>query len=806
MIECQIVKGVSFKDMDDFFCEACVYAKQTRSSFKKSERIKPSPGALCYTDICGPLAESAGKKRYIILFKDGATSYRHVYFVDSKSCFIDCLKSYNRRVRNKFGKDIQLLHSDNAKEIVGQEVTEFIKDIGAEHELTAPYTPEQNGRAERELRTIMESARAMLFSRKLPNYLWAEAVNTAVYILNRTPSTQVEKTPFEEWTGQIPSLDHIRTFGCTAYEHIPKQLRKKLEPRSKKKILVGYDNKTNNYRLFDSETEKVTISKNVIFNEDLKLNNEQFESSSMVRENSCVELNYSEIIEPSTFAEAMTSNESSEWKKAIKEELEALRINDTWRLSKLPKGKTLIGNKWVFKVKYEPNGKVSRFKARLVAKGYSQKSGVDYTETFSPTVRYDSVRALIALTAAKNWNIKQFDVKTAFLHGDLKEEIYLEPPEGANIPDGFVCLLQKSLYGLKQAPRCWNEKFDHFMTKHNFKKSKVDNCVYIDTVNEECVLLALYVDDGLVISNKQETVELFLKEIGKYFEIKIMDIGQYVGMEIVKKKDGSFFIHQKNYIEKILKKFGMTDANPVSIPADPQTIFTESDNAVEINENVPYREAVGSLMYAAIISRIDITFSVGQVSRFVGKHKQEHWKAVKRIFRYLSGTRGYGIYYQSNTGLDLTMYSDADFAGDKLTRKSTSGYVSILGGSPVTWTSQLQRVVALSTTEAEYIAAATASQEILWLRQLLSDLGELSSEPTVLMVDNQSAIQLIKNPTLHRRSKHIDIRFHFIRDCYENKQIEVKYVATDHQLADVLTKPLSLYHFNRLLSKLQVKC
>ena len=857
-----LVEGINLKESEQFFCEPCVLGKQHRLSFPKKNHVKARRGERIYSDVCGPFSvSSVGGANYFVLFKDEFTGYRVVSFVKHKSDVIDCLKTYVNTIRNKYDYKVKFLHVDNGTEYINQEVKKYLSDHGIQLETTAPYTPEQNGRAERDMRTIVESARSMIHAKQVPLTLWAEAVNTAVYLLNRTTSTQSpNSTPYELWTGKKADVSHTRTFGCTAYMHVPDQLRSKLKPKSVKMIFVGYDGNSNNYRLYDPKTHKIKISRNVVFNELAGVSMDQEDSSTVkigdaiqfeeekartedapehgdllidreinvedefvpnqdiVPEHKSAENKYGlrsrdglkkpkrfqvnlvEINIPQTYQEAKSSPEAEKWTEAISEELSSLEKNDTWDLQELPEDKRAISSKWVFKVQHNKAGQVSRFKARLCARGFSQKEGIDYFETYAPTTRYDSIRVLLSIAAHLGYRLVQFDIKTAFLHGDLEEEIYMIPPDGLGVKSNLVCRLKKSLYGLKQSSRCWNTKFDSFLKDYGFIQSTADKCVYKGLFNGQSVFLIIYVDDGLIIAENEGLCSSILNELEKKFEITVGVLANYVGMEIeYDTQNASIFIHQTNYIRQMLRRFNMEDATPVTTPADPHTNLYSSEEREIIPDDVPLRQAVGSLMFAAIVSRPDIMFAVSYVSRFVSKPESIHWNAVKRIFKYLKDTADYGIQYSNYSNQpNLVGFSDSDFANDTETRRSTSGYVFMLNGGPVTWSSQRQRVVALSTTEAEYLAASAATKEAVWLKHLLRDINQPVEDPITLKIDNQSAIRLVRNPEFHKRTKHIDTHYHFIREKYQNRDIDVTYVPSNNQIADIFTKPLPRDQFHKL--------
>lgn len=510
-----------------------------------------------------------------------------------------------------------------------------------------------------------------------------------------------------------------------------------------------------------------------------------------------------------TYEEATNSTEAAQWAGAIQNEFKAHEENNTWKLVKRTPEMRLIDSKWVFRVKKDADGKSYRFKARLCARGFRQQEGIDFKETFSPVVRYDSLRILLAIIAAKNLEVMQFDVQTAFLYGELEETIFMEIPEGLNVkedPRNITCKLERSLYGLKQAPRCWNLKFTKFLNEYNFKECEADKCVFIGKFMDNVVYLAVFVDDGLVASNNVETLKIIIQRLNETFKITVENSNIFVGLQIERNRERKTLkIHQSAYMQKIIEKFGMANAKTVSVPADPHAALSPTEENDGKLSNVPYREAVGSLVFLAAVSRPDIAFAVNSVSKYLSKHNAIHWRAVKRIFAYLQGTSDYGIKYGSGgSEAALIGFSDADYAGDIETRRSTTGYVFCLANGAVTWSSQRQRLVTLSTTEAEYVAASTAAREAVWIRKLLSDIGCPCDKETTLYIDNQSAIQLVRNPVFHKRTKHIDVHFHFIREKENEKKIKVEYVPSENQRADIFTKALPRDRFRDLCFKLNM--
>ena len=494
--------------------------------------------------------------------------------------------------------------------------------------------------------------------------------------------------------------------------------------------------------------------------------------------------------EPVNYADAMSSDEADLWKIAIKEEYDSLLQNKTWSLTKLPAGRIAIKSKWVFKVKHAANGSAPRYKARLVAKGFSQRPGIDFEETYAPVIKHNTLRVILALTAAQDLELSQLDVKTAFLYGELDEEIYLQQPEGfvAAGKEDHVCKLHKSLYGLKQASRVWNRHFDGFLKLFGLKQSKADSCLYMCHNRNEFAYMAIWVDDGLICSNSALLTSKIVEYLSNHFDMRHGPADNFVGLSIHRaRQERTLFMSQPDYTKRVLQRFHMTDCHPVKLPAEPGSHLGEC--AAENPIRVPYREAIGSLTYLATVSRPDMSFSVGQASRYCEEPKVQHWTAVKKILAYVKGTAQHGIRY-TLTADGITGFCDSEYAGDPNTRRSTSGFIFILCGGPVAWSSRRQPCVALSSTEAEFVASCDAAKEGVWLKRLLSEMMPGLSGPIPLMCDNQSAIQLVLNPVFHQRTKHIDVRFRFVRERQETGDIDVLYVPSVDQLADPLTKSL----------------
>ena len=505
--------------------------------------------------------------------------------------------------------------------------------------------------------------------------------------------------------------------------------------------------------------------------------------------------------DPSTFQEAILSSSRANWQAAMNAELKALKEMGTWILVPRPKDRSVVQNRWVFRTKYRANGQVDKHKARLVAKGYSQKQGIDFEETFSPVVRFDTVRFLFALIESEKMATKQVDVVGAYLYGDLEEEIFMEEPEGfrSKTDGSVVCKLQKSLYGLRQSARQWNKKFKEVLALLGLKATTSDPCLY--TTQDHDLIFALYVDDGLLAAKDSRKLDRAITLLKNHFKVTVSPAEFFVGIQIERTEKG-ILLHQHAYVNKILQKFQMQICKPADTPADASIKLKKEDTNNE--KNLPYRELVGSLMFLVVCTRPDVAYAVSVLAQFLDCFAQSHWNAAKRVLRYLSKTQKMGITFGGGE-MNLIGYSDADFAGDEDTRRSRTGTIFILNGGPVTWLSQKQSYITTSTCQAECGAAFAATKQIIWLRRLLADIGIKKYGATVLHMDNTGAIAFTSNPEAnHNRTKHWDIQFKFIHEQKVEGTIETVFVPSNKQLADMLTKALPAALFNDALRQLNM--
>ncbi|RVW26204.1 Retrovirus-related Pol polyprotein from transposon RE1 [Vitis vinifera] len=631
----------------------------------------------------------------------------------------------------------------NNSESISNSIFELIhSDVWGPSPVASIGTSQQNGRAERKLRHILDTIRVLLLSAKVPAPFWGEASLHAVHAINRIPSAVIHnQTPYERLFGSPPNYHHLRSFGSACFVLLQPHEHNKLEPRSRLCCFLGYDETQKDESLVPSTN---TFDPPLDFSPDIfdasprQVADEQIDDelphfepgcptpalpedppqdipprhSTRVRSIPPHLLDYhcytalATLHEPQTYREASTD---PLWQIAMKEELDALTKNHTWDLVTLPPGQSVVGCKRIYKIKTRSDGSVERYKARLVAK---------------------------AVAATRKWDLFQMDVKNAFLNGDLSEEVYMQPLPGLSVESNKVCHLRRALYGLKQAPRAWFAKFSSTIFHLGYTASPYDSALFLRRIDKGTILLLLYVDDMIITGDDLSGIQELKDFLSQQFEMK--DLGHlsyFLGLEITHSTDGLYITQAKRL--------------------------------------------VGNLVYLTV-TRPDISYVVHQ------------------------GTLFHGLFYSAQPPLVLCAFSDADWAGDPTDHRSTTGYCFLLGSSLISWKSKKQTFVARSNTEAEYRALADTTSELLWLRWLLKDLGVSTSSATPLYCDNQSAIHIAHNDVFHERTKHIEIDCHFIRYHLVHGALKLFSVSSKDQLADIFTKSLPKRRTRDLVDNLKL--
>jgi len=493
------------------------------------------------------------------------------------------------------------------------------------------------------------------------------------------------------------------------------------------------------------------------------------------------------------------------WRQAMDDEFQALLTNKTWHLVPPRAGLNVIDCKWVFKLKQKPDGSIDHYKARLVAKGFKQQYGVDYDDTFSPVVKPTTIRLLLSLAVSRGWPIRQIDIQNAFLHGLLHEDVYMKQPPGfvdSQHPD-YLCKLDKSLYGLKQAPRAWFSRLSSKLLQLGFTASKADVSLFIFNKAGIQMYILIYVDDIIIVSSSSMATKRLLAQLQADFAVKDLGtLSYFLGIEVRHTSHG-LVLTQRKYIQDLLSRTNMLTSKGVSTPMVPsEKLLLDSGDKLSPEDTTRYRSVVGALQYLSL-TRPDISFCVNRVCQFLSAPTTVHWAAVKRILRYLHDTADMGLCFTKSGSSLLSAFSDADWGGNPDDRRSTGGYAIFFGGNLISWSSRKQPTVSRSSTEAEYKAVADATAELIWIQVLLRELGISQARPPSLWCDNIGATYLSANPIFHRRTKHVEVDYHFVRERVSTRQLDVRFISSKDQLADIMTKPLpasSFSHFRRNLN------
>ncbi|KAJ9563127.1 hypothetical protein OSB04_008287 [Centaurea solstitialis] len=870
LVKNNLVRGLPRKE---FFCNdncvACLKGKQHKSSHKSKEVNSISSSLqLIHMDLFGPTnVMSIGKKSYCLVIVDDFSRFTWVYFLKTKDETSGLIKSFVTIVENQSNLKVKVIRSDNGTEFKNSDINSFCDEKGIEKQYSAPRTPQHNGVAERRNRTLIEAARSLLADSKLPITFWAEAVNTACYVQNRTLVVKSQgKTPYEIFKKKKPFIGFFKPFGCPCTILNTKSHLGKFDSKSEEGFLVGYATQCKGYRVFNSVTRIIEESENVKCNEHTPnaqgtgpnwlFDIDSFTNSFKTSEQDCTGPSTQQVsevqpqfvmfsiptIDPAEFCtsddqeegditrqagdqtvetlsqpQSPQSNESTpeqadtnlsdslqeeaayqtrtqknhpstlvigdmespmltrhkskqaevsnphlsliscflsqeepkkvydamkdpSWIEAMQDELLQFVLQHVWDLVDLPCGHRAIGTRWIFRNKKDERGIVIKNKARLVAQGYTQEEGIDYDEVFAPVARIEAIRLFLAYASFKHFKVYQMDVKSAFLYGKIEEEVYVcQPPgfEDPRYPDR-VYKLNKALYGLHQAPRAWYDTLSTYLLENEFTRGVIDKTLFIKREKQEILLVQIYVDDIIFGSTKSSMCKEFEDLMHKKFKMSAMgELTFFLGLQVVQKEDG-IFIHQSKYVKDILHKFGFSDVKPASTPMETHKHLTVDPEGQEVDIHL-YRSMIGSLMYLTA-SRPDIMFAVCVCARFQVLPKESHLQAVKRIFRYLKGHSKFGLWYPHDSPFDLIAYTDSDYGGANMDRKSTTGGCQFLGSRLVSWQCKKQTSVSTSTTEAEYIAAASCCSQVLWIQNQMLDYG-LTFLNTPIYIDNSSAIK-----------------------------------------------------------------
>ncbi|GJX08080.1 retrovirus-related pol polyprotein from transposon TNT 1-94 [Tanacetum coccineum] len=685
-------------------CSACEKGKHKRASFKTKQNFSIRKCLhLLHMDLFGPVSPiSINHEKYTVVIVDEYSRYTWVYFLRKKSQAAEMIMSFVRMVENQ--NDIK--------------------------NFSSPYTPEQNGIAERKNRNLIEAARTMLNGSVLSKHFWTKAVRIACYTQNRSIIVKIhDRTPYEIFRERILDISYFHVFGCLVFIHNHKDYLGKFDAKADDGYFLGYSFNSKAFRE-DDPSRKYQIDSDISY-------------YIIPHGRSLTELTQDkhvlEVIDPNKQDNPQTEDVEGMLTRSMAAKLTATLASECLFadfLSEIEPKKIAISSKWVFRNKKDEHGIVTKNKARLVAQGYSQEEGIDYDETFAPVAIMEAIRIFLAFAIYMNFTVFQMDVKSTFLNGNLKEEVYVKQPPGfesSEFPD-YVCKLDKALYGLKQEPRAWYETLSTFFIQNKFVRERIDNTLFI------------YKSKGDVL----------------FIQVMMGDLTYFLGLQI-KQDDKGISICQEQYTWNLLKKYEILDSSSVKTPMVPPNNLGPDLVGKPVNDTL-YRGMIGSLMY-------------------------------------LKGTPSLGLYYLKYSGFDLKGYSDSNYAGCNMDRKGTSGTCQILGGKLVCWGAKKQQSVAMSSTEAKYVAAVGCCANILWMKSQLSDY-DIHYKMVPIFYDNTSAIAISNNPVLHSRTKHINIRYHFIRDHILKGDIALHFIPTEYQLVDIFTKPLDEPTFTRMKAEL----
>ncbi|PKU74822.1 Retrovirus-related Pol polyprotein from transposon TNT 1-94 [Dendrobium catenatum] len=699
-------------------------------------------------------------------------------------------------ITRQFNAKLKIFRSDGGGEFINNKFYNLFKQHGIIHQYTCAHTPPQNGVAERKHKHILEIVRSLLIEANIPRSLWVEALFTAVYLINRTPSRSTQNlSPYHMLYQKPASYAHLKIFGCLCYPWLKPYNPSKLSSLSTPCVFIGYATTQKGYRCLDPKSGRVYVSRHVVFNEAsfpyqsttpqqttisvaAPTSIESFPDSQtgstpaitppprhhMITRSktgtfkpktilNLIHTDSNSVTDPTSYSEAARSEH---WRRAMSAEFQALQSQGTWDLVPPSPDQNVLGCKWTFRTKYLSDGTIARHKTCLVAKGFDQEHGLDYNETFSPVAKMPTIRILLVLALHQGWKIHQLDVSNAFLHGNLHHTIHMKQPHGFTdaIHPTYVCRLNKALYGLKQLPREWFATLSGHLITYGFKLSTSDTSLFIYNKNKITMYFLVYVDDIILTGSCQAAINNLIAHLNSRFPVKDLGtISHFLGIQVVHTTYG-LHLNQSRFAQTILSRAGMLNCKPVSTPFQLKSANNPSSSNAFSNPTL-YRHLAGSLQFLTI-TRPDISFAVNRICQHMQNPTVAHFEALKRLLRYLQGTIHTGLPLFRGT-LTLQSYADSDWAGDEVDRKSTTGYCNFLGSSLISWAVKKQNVVARSSTEAEYRALATASAEIIWIRRLLQELNTKQNDATTLFCDNTSAIALANNPVLHARTKHIEV-------------------------------------------------
>ncbi|GJX48282.1 putative ribonuclease H-like domain-containing protein [Tanacetum coccineum] len=743
-----------------------------------------------------------GKHHRASFVTDDYSRFSWVFFLATKDETSEILKTFITSIENLIDLKVKVIKCDNEIEFKNKVMNQFCEIKGIKREFSVARTPQQNGVVERKNKTLIEAARTMLADSKLPTTFWAKAVNTACYVQNRveeipniagngpnwlfdidalTKSMNYEPVVARNQSNGVAGTKSCKNAGKASMETVP----------GKDYILLPFltqdppfssSSKDSPDAGFKPSGEKENKDAEYLENEDSEVPNTEEPRVNQEQDESVNSTNNINTASSTVNTGSIEDN--------VVDENTVYRCADDPNMPNLEEIVYLEDDEGV-------GAKADMNNLDKFMHGYTQEEGIDYDEVFAPVARIEAIRQFLAYASVKDFVVYQMNVKSAFLYGKIKKEVYVCQPPRFKDPEfpNRVYNVEKALYGLHQALRAWYETLSTYLLDNGFQRGKIDKTLFIKRVKGDILLVQVYVDDIIFGSTKKSLCTEFKKLMHKKSQMSSMgELTFFLRLQVTRKDDG-IFISQDKYVDEILKKFGFSTVKTASTPMETSKSLMKDENAEDVDVHL-YRSMIGSLMYLTS-SRPDIMFVVCACARFQVTPKVSHLHAVKRIFRYLKGQPKLGLWYPKDSPFDLEAYTDSDYAGASLDRKSTTGGCQFLGSRLISWQCKKQTVVANSTTEAEYVAASSCCGQVLWIQNQLLDYG-YNFMNTKIFIDNESTICIVKNPVFHSKTKHIEIRHHFIRDSYEKRLIQVIKIHTDHNVADLLTKAFDIDDWNGL--------
>ncbi|SOV05223.1 uncharacterized protein UDID_17870 [Ustilago sp. UG-2017a] len=789
-------------------CSTCSQGKQTWARMSTSEtRRAEAPLELVHIDLMTDFKGHANY-HYTLVAVDDFSTLIYMEPLCTKSAALTALRRWITRMERATDRKLKTLRSNNGGEWCSLEAEDWQTQEGFKWQKSVPGISIQNGRVERAIRSVQEKMRSMLIGRACPRELWPYAITAAAHVMNLTPSA-TKTIPHEAFYGTTVHklAQQLRVFGCLAWVHVQwKDQQGKYRARAKPAIMIGYDDEHKAWKFCNpDQPASIQWSNSATFHEDKGWNDRQQEvfkpmvtteveeegvTSTTVEEETRSETAVEDLL-PAIDSTVGTANTAIlNLDPTLGEAMNRLEAMGTWEVVHQPPGVPLVDSKVVLRLKLDADGVPVKHKARLVARGFTQREGIDYQETFSPVAPLGAIRAILALAVQNNWEVHALDITMAYLNSTLKEAIYMKPPEGSGVAPGQVYKVVKGLYGLKQSGREWNQEFDRSLRHMGFFQVECAPCIYTKGQGKDMAIVVIYVDDTLVIAPRLETVLRVKKQIGQRWKMEDSgEVSHFLGIKISRNRVmRTMTIGQSGYIDQVLAKHLDKRTKPTMVPM--QSIL-EGTLVASAAQQKEYPVIVGKLLWVANSTRPDLSLTVGVLARHMREPSQEHYQAAQQVLRYLESTKEVGLVYRANESQEpLVAHSDANWASDAtIQRRSTSGSVVLVYGNPVAWKSATQKCVSLSAVEAEFIAATEATREVLFLKQLLCSIGIATGTPTVYS-DNTGCIQVSKDPAQHWKLKHIDTKYHFIRNNVQEGRVQIKYVDTTRNLADILTKPI----------------